>query len=121
VNATHSIILRDPDGGENRLHEASSVPYQNGTTYMFQEEGTYTFADPVSGKTGSITVVGSSEQDKSNTNETRATVGLIAVPINGDARFAPHLSRLGFNAVDVLTVEPAAPEQKVMGLSLEQT
>src|SRR5215218_2924358 len=100
VNVTHGIILSAGEAeAAGQIFEEASIPYQNGTSYMFDEEGEYTFADPISGMTGTITVVESAEQDDPRTNVTRPTVGLIAVPAYGEARFSPHLNRLGFNAV----------------------
>jgi plastocyanin len=114
VNVTHGMILSAGEGegqAAGQIFEEASIPYQNGTSYMFDEEGEYTFADPISGMTGTITVV-ESEEDDARTNVTRPTVGLMAVPAYGEARFSPHLNRLGFNAVSSFWVGGGAEEQE---------
>lgn len=111
VNVTHGIILSAGEAeAAGQIFEDASIPYQNGTSYMFNEEGEYTFADPISGMTGTITVVESAEQDDPRTNVTRPTVGLMAVPAYGEARFSPHLNRLGFNAVSSFWVGGGAEQ-----------
>ena len=116
VNVTHGITVTDPD--DEVILEESSIPYQNGTSFQFNKERQrpYTFTDPATGKTGTITVVGSSEEDDPNTNATKATVGLIVVPAYADARFSPHLQKLGFNAVSSVPIEGgggAPPQEEV--------
>jgi hypothetical protein len=111
VNVTHGIILSGGEGeATGQIFEEASIPYQNGTSYMFDEEGEYTFADSISGMTGTITVVESAEEDDPRTNVTRPTVGLMAVPAYGEARFSPHLNRLGFNAVSSFWVGGGAED-----------
>jgi hypothetical protein len=113
VNVTHGIILSAGEAeaeAAGQIFEEASIPYLNGTSYMFDEEGEYTFADPISGMTGTITVVESAEQDDPRTNVTRPTVGLMAVPAYGEARFSPHLNRLGFNAVSSFWVGGGAEQ-----------
>jgi hypothetical protein len=110
VNVTHGIILSGGEGeATGQIFEEASIPYQNGTSYMFDEEGEYTFAHSISGMTGTITVVKSAEDDP-RTNVTRPTVGLMAVPAYGEARFSPHLNRLGFNAVSSFWVGGGAED-----------
>ena len=104
VNATHGIAL-SVSGGGGQIFEETSIPYQNGTSYMFDEEGEYTFTDPASGMTGTITVVSEDDKDDPLTNSSRPTVGLVAVPIFGELRFSSHLNRLGFNAVSSFSPE----------------
>ena len=116
VNVTHGIILSAGEAeAAGQIFEEASIPYQNGTSYMFDEEGEYTFADPISGMTGTITVVESAEQDDPHTNVTRPTVGLMAVPAYGEARFSPHLNRLGFNAVSSFWVGGAEEDNTTTG------
>jgi hypothetical protein len=113
VNVTHGIILSAGEGeAAGQIFEEASIPCQNGTSYMFDEEGEYTFADPISGMTGTITVVESAEEDDPRTNVTRPTVSLMAVPAYGEARFSPHLNRLGFNAASSFWVGGGAEEQE---------
>jgi plastocyanin len=104
VNATHGIAL-SVSGGGGQIFEETSIPYQNGTSYMFDEEGEYTFTDPASGMTGTITVVSEDDEDDPLTNSSRPTVGLVAVPVFGELRFSSHLNRLGFNAVSSFSPE----------------
>jgi hypothetical protein len=104
VNATHGIAL-SVSGGGGQIFEETSIPYQNGTSYMLDEEGEYTFTDPASGMTGTITVVSEDDKDDSLTNSSRPTVGLVAVPVFGELRFSSHLNRLGFNAVPSFSPE----------------
>jgi hypothetical protein len=50
-NSTHGILLTNSEGGGGEeLFAAQSIPYQNGTTYAFEEEGEYTYEDPVTDK-----------------------------------------------------------------------
>jgi plastocyanin len=113
VNASHGITLsssaaEDDEDGGGQIFEEASIPYQNGTTYMFDEEGEYTFADPATGINGTITVVSDGDVDDDPvTNSSRPTVGLIAVPASDDARFSSHLNRLGFNAVSSFSATEA--------------
>jgi plastocyanin len=118
VNVSHGIILSAGEGeaeAEGQIFEEASIPYQNGTSYMFDEQGEYTFADPISGMTGTITVVESAEEDDPRTNVTRPTVGLMAVPAYGEARFSPHLNKLGFNAVSSFSVGGGEEEDITTG------
>jgi plastocyanin len=111
VNVTHGIILSGGEGeATGQIFEEASIPYQNGTSYMFDEEGEYTFADSISRMTGTITVVESAEEDDPRTNVTRPTVGLMAVPAYDEARFSPHLNRLGFNGVSSFWVGGGAED-----------
>jgi plastocyanin len=113
VNVSHGMILSAGEGeAAVQIFEEASIPYQNGMSYMFDEEGEYTFAEPISGMTGTITVVESAEEYDPRTNVTRPTVGLMTVPAYGAARFSPHLNRLGFNAVSSFWVGGAAEEQQ---------
>jgi hypothetical protein len=114
VNVTHGMILSAGEGeAAGQIFEEASIPYQNGTSYMFDEEGEYTLADPISGMTGTITVVESAEEDDARTKVTRPTVGLMAVPAYGESRFSPHLNRLGFNAVSSFWVGGAEEQEQV--------
>jgi plastocyanin len=115
VNVTHGMILsagQEEGEAAGQIFEEASIAYQNGTSYMFDEEGEYTIADPISGMTGTITVVESAEEDDARTKVTRPTVGLMAVPAYGEARFSPHLNRLGFNAVSSFWVGGGTEEQE---------
>jgi hypothetical protein len=72
VNMTHGITLSSGEDGQT-VFSNSSISYLNGTTYVFQQEGEYTFADPATGINGTISVVEGATDDPL-TNSSMPTV-----------------------------------------------
>jgi plastocyanin len=96
MNTVHGIAVQD-EGGEEIFSNAT-IPYKNGTSFTFEEDGTYSYSDSQNPLAhGTINVIGQDEtQDILETNSTTPTVGVFAAPAEEDDYFQKHLNTLGF-------------------------
>lgn len=97
MNTVHGIAVQDEDGKE--IFSNATIPYKNGTSFIFEEDGTYSYSDSQNPLAhGTINVIGQNEaQDILETNSTTPTVGVFAAPAEEDDYFQKHLNTLGFN------------------------
>lgn len=91
------ITVQNEDKEE--IFSNTTIPYKNGTSFTFEEDGTYSYSDSQNPLArGTINVIGQDEaQDILETNSTTPTVGVFAAPAEEDGYFQEHLNRLGFN------------------------
>jgi len=96
-NTIHGIAVQDEDGEE--IFSNTTIPYKNGTSFTFEEDGTYSYLDSQDPLVqGTINVIGQDEaQDILETNSTTPTVGVFAATAEEDDYFQEHLNKLGFN------------------------
>ena len=100
----HGISLVQ-DSDNQVLLSNGSIPYQNGTEYTFDTQGTYTFSDPMNtdptAPKGKINVIApGNAPDNLSTNSTQATAGLFVVQAEDKDYFDDHLSTLGYHVED---------------------
>jgi plastocyanin len=96
----HGISLQDSD--MQVLLSNETIPYQNGTEYTFDTQGTYTFSDPLntdpSAPKGTINVIApQNAPDNLSTNSTQATAGLFVVQAEDKDYFDKHFNTLGYH------------------------
>lgn len=99
----HGISLQDSD--MQVLLSNETIPYQNGTEYTFDTQGTYTFLDPLntdpSAPKGTINVIApQNAPDNLSTNSTQATAGLFVVQAEDKDYFDNHFNTLGYHVED---------------------
>jgi len=104
----HGISLVQ-DSDNQVLLSNGTIPYQNGTEYTFDTQGTYTFSDPMNtdptAPKGKINVIApGNAPDNLSTNSTQATAGLFVVQAEDKAYFDDHLSTLGYHVEDSYTI-----------------
>jgi len=100
----HRITL-EADGKMPPVFSNKTIPYQNGTEYTFDTQGTYKVSDPLNtdtpAPTGTINVIAPQyAPDNISTNSTQDTVGLFVVPAEGKDFFDKHLEMLGYRVKD---------------------
>jgi plastocyanin len=101
--SAHGISLED---GEMQLvFSNETIPYQNGTEYTFDTQGTYTFSDPMntdpSAPKGTINAIApQNAPDNLSTNSTQATAGLFVVQAEDKDYFDKHFNTLGYHVED---------------------
>ena len=99
----HGISVED-----NELQPVFSnetIPYQNGTEYTFDSQGTFTFSNPLntdpSAPKGAINVVApTNAPDNLSTDSTQATAGLFVVQAEDKDYFDMHFNTLGYHVQD---------------------
>lgn len=99
----HGISLQDSD--TQVLLSNGTIPYQNGTEYTFDTQGTYTFSDPLntdpSAPKGTINVIApTNAPDNLSTNSTQASAGLFVVQAEDKDYFDTHFNTLGYHVED---------------------
>ncbi|MGH9979224.1 MAG: cupredoxin domain-containing protein [Nitrososphaeraceae archaeon] len=96
----HGILLEDSE--MQPVFSNETIPYQNGTEYTFDTQGTFTFSDPLHADSsvpkGTINVISpANAPDNLSTNSTQATAGLFVVQAEDKDYFDIHLSTLGYH------------------------
>lgn len=99
----HGISLED--SAMQLIFSNDTIPYQNGTEYTFNTQGTFTFSDPLntdsSAPKGTINVISpANAPDNVSTNSTQATAGLFVVQAEDKDYFDKHFSTLGYHIED---------------------
>jgi plastocyanin len=115
VEGTKVIWVNGDKGGSHGISVENSemqpvfsnetIPYQNGTEYTFDTQGTFTFSDPLNSDStapeGTINVIPSSNAPNNlSTNSTQATAGLFVVQAEDKDYFDNHFNTLGYHVED---------------------
>jgi plastocyanin len=99
----HGISVEDNE--MQPVFSNETIPYQNGTEYIFDSQGTFTFSDPLntdpSASEGTINVIApTNAPDNLSTNSTQATAGLFVVQAEDKDYFDMHFNTLGYHVED---------------------
>lgn len=99
----HGISLEDSE--MQPVFSNETIPYQNGTEYTFNTQGTFTFSDLLntdsSAPNGTINVIApANAPDNLSTNSTQATTGLFVVQAEDKNYFDNHFNTLGYHVED---------------------
>jgi plastocyanin len=106
-DGSHGISLEDSE--MQPVFSNGTIPYQNGTEYTFDTQGTFTFSDPLnadsSAPKGTINVISpANAPDNLSTNSTQATAGLFVVQEEDKDYFDMHFNTLGYHIEDSHTI-----------------
>jgi len=106
-DGSHGISLEDSE--MQPVFSNETIPYQNGTEYTFDTQGTFTFSDPLnadsSAPKGTINVISpANAPDNLSTNSTQATAGLFVVQEEDKDYFDMHFNTLGYHIEDSHTI-----------------
>jgi plastocyanin len=104
----HGISLVQ-DSDNQTLLSNGTIPYQNGTEYTFDTQGTYTVSDPMNtdptAPKGKINVIApGNAPDNLSTNSTQATAGLFVVQAEDKDYFDAHFNTLGYHVEDTYMI-----------------
>lgn len=102
-NTVQQIAVQDSSGQE--VYTNGSIPFKNGASYEFAEEGTYSYFNPSNPSIrGTVNVVPTTElADNPTGNSTMGTIGLFVVPGDEADYWQDHLNSMAFVSINEMT------------------
>jgi len=102
-DTVQQIAVQDSSGQE--IYANGTIPFKNGASHEFSEEGTYSYFNPSNPSIrGTINVVPTAElADNPTGNSTMGTIGLFVVPSDEADYWRDHLNSMAFVTINEMT------------------
>ena len=116
-----SLVVEDES--QQEIFSNSSIPYLNGASYQFEEEGNFSFYSPANPSLrGSVNVVAGDElPDNPAGNSTMVTLGVFIAPSVEDEYWNKHLNSMAFKPIEILTSDSDSDVDKTMFVYLQKS